>query len=153
MTAYLITSLASGFVSGLDNDIDPTAHTSLSVVQVASVLLGTILPIVVALVRKRLSRAARAWALAALSAISGFLTEFINNGDNFVWQQALLTTVVTFAVAVATYYGLWEPTGTTDRVASATSGGGREGGYVEFPRWIYILVLAVAILVIIAIVA
>jgi hypothetical protein len=151
MTVYLITSLASGFVSGLDNDIDPTAHTSLSVVQVASVLLGTVLPILVALVRTRLSRAARAWSLAALSAISGFLTEFINNGDNFVWQQALLTTVVTFAVAVATYYGLWEPTGTTDRVAAATSGTRTEGGYAAAPRWVAVAAGVVAVIVLIAI--
>lgn len=148
MSVYVIT----GLVQGLDNSIDPTAHTNLSVVQVASVLLGTVLPILVALVRNRLSTAARAWALAALSALSGFLTEFINNGSDFVWQQALLTTVVTFAVAVATYYGLWAPTGTTDRVAAITGSSRTEGGYVAAPSWAVYLAVAVAIVVILVLV-
>lgn len=114
---YVITSLVAGFVPYLDNSIDPAA-TNLSLVQVASLLLGTILPIAVALVTKKSwSGQTKAFILAALSALSGFLTEYINS-DNFVWQQALLTTVMTFIVAVATYFGLWSrPNGEGNSIA------------------------------------
>jgi hypothetical protein len=60
----------------------------------------------------------------ALSAVTAFLTEYVNSA-NFVWQQALLTTVVTFVVSVATYYGLWKPTnvaGSTSPTARAITG-------------------------------
>ena len=152
MTVHTITTLAAGFVSGLDNTVDPTAQSDLSLVQVSSVLVGTILPIVVALVSSRVtSRAAKSWMLAGLSALSGFLTEFINSGDNFVWQQALLTTVVTFVVAVATYYGLWNPTGISER-ALDVGHKGTEGGYVTIPTWVYVVLVIVAVLVVIALV-
>lgn len=153
MTVHAITTLAAGFVSGLDNTVDPTAHSDLSLVQVSSILVGTVLPILVALVSTRLtSRAAKSWLLAALSAVSGFLTEFINSGDDFVWQQAVLTTVVTFVVAVATYYGLWNPTGISTRALDTgrTAGGG-EGGYVAAPSWVVVVVIVVAVVVILAI--
>lgn len=95
---------------------DPVA-TSLSAVQVVSVLLGTVYPILVALVTKvSTSSAVKAWLLAALSALSGFGFEFVND-SNFRWDQALLTTVVTFVTAVSTYYGLWKPTQVTAKAA------------------------------------
>lgn len=91
----------------LDNTVDPTAYTGMNAVQVASVLVGVFLPILVAFVTKQTWSAQRkAIILAACSAVTGFLTEFINS-DNFVWQQALLTTIVTFVTAVATHFGLW----------------------------------------------
>lgn len=101
---YAITTLA-----GEVTVPDPVA-SGLNTVQVVSVLLGTLYPILVGLVTKvTTSPAVRAWLLAGLSALSGFGFEFINS-ENFVWQQALLTSVVTFVTAVATYYGLWKPT-------------------------------------------
>lgn len=93
---------------------DPVA-SSLSTVQVVSVLIGTLLPIVVGLVTTRnVSPGIQAVILAALSAVSAFVTEAANSAD-FVWQQALLTTVVTFVTAVSTHYGLWKPTGVSAR--------------------------------------
>lgn len=149
MTVYTITSL----VQGLDNTVDPTANSDLSLVQVSSLLVGTLLPILVALVSTRVtSRAAKSWMLAGLSAVSGFLTEFINSGDNFVWQQALLTTVVTFVVAVATYYGLWNPTGISDRALDTGRGGGREGGAIAIPGWAWIVLIIIGVLIIAALV-
>lgn len=113
-TIYVITTLAAGVVE------DPVAK-SLSTVQVVSVLLGTLYPILVGLVTKRTTSAsARAWMLAGLSAVSGFGFEFINSA-NFVWQQALLTSVVTFVTAVATHYGLWKPTNISTRAINVGS--------------------------------
>jgi predicted membrane-bound dolichyl-phosphate-mannose-protein mannosyltransferase len=96
---------------------DPVA-SSLSTVQVVSVLLGTFYPLAVALVTKKSTNpAVKAWLLAALSAASGFGFEFVNDG-NFRWDQALLTSVVTFVTAVSTYYGLWKPTTVAAKVAA-----------------------------------
>lgn len=120
MHVYAVTTLVAGFVPfELDNSVDPSA-TNVSLVQVASLLVGTILPIVVALVTKRSwSPQTKALVLAALSALSGFLTEFINS-TNFVWQQALLTSIMTFVVAVATYFGLWSrPNGDGNSVSNS----------------------------------
>lgn len=103
-------------------DIDPTAHTGFSTVQVASVLIGTLLPILVGLVTSRVtSSRTKALLLAGLSALTGFLTEYVNS-DNFVWQQAFLTAVVTFVTAVAAHYGLWRPTGASAAAQRAFSG-------------------------------
>lgn len=105
-----------------DGTIDPTAHTGLNAVQVASLLIGVFIPILVGLVTKRVtSPAVKSLLLLALSAVSGFLTEYVNSA-NFVWQQALLTTVVTFVIGVATYYGLWRPTGVAGAAQDALGG-------------------------------
>lgn len=108
MDVFVITTMAA------DNaTIDPTAYSGLNTVQVASLLLGVFLPILVGLVTKVTTNAAvKSLLLLALSCVSGFLTEFVNS-NNFIWQQALLTSVITFVIGVATYYGLWNPTGVT----------------------------------------
>jgi hypothetical protein len=90
--------------------IDPTQGATFDTVQIASVFIGVFIPILVALVTKHSTRASvKSILLAALSAVSGFLTEFVNSGD-FVWQQALLTSVVTFVTGTAAYFGLWKST-------------------------------------------
>lgn len=99
---------------------DPVAN-SISTVQVVSILVGTVLPILVGLVTKTVtSPTIKAVLLLALSGLSGFGSEYIND-PNFVWQQALLTTVVTFVVGVATHFGLWQPTGVTAKVQAIGS--------------------------------
>lgn len=111
-TVFVITTLAA------DNaTIDPTQGATLNTVQVASLLIGVFIPILVGLVTKKITKAAlKSVLLLALSCVSGFLTEFINSA-NFIWQQALLTSVITFVIGVATYYGLWKPTGVADQAA------------------------------------
>lgn len=113
---FIITTLAAD--GGLDNNIDPTAHAGITTVQVASLLIGFFLPILASLVTKQSwSAGIKSIVLLALSAITGFLTEFVNSAD-FVWQQALLTSVMTFVVGVATYYGLWHPTGVSTKAGN-----------------------------------
>lgn len=96
---------------------DPVAP--ITTVQVASLFIGVFIPIVVSLVTKQVTSArTKAILLVALSAASGFLTELVND-SNFVWQQALLTAVMTFVTGTAAYFGLWRPTGVADKAQLA----------------------------------
>lgn len=83
-------------------------------VQLISLGVGTILPLVVGLVTKAsTSSGAKALWLAALSAASGFLTELGVEGDGFMWSTALITWGGTFIVGVGSHFGLLKPTGLT----------------------------------------
>lgn len=98
--------------------VDETLH----VVQVISLLVGVVLPVLVGLVTKvTTSESTKAILLAALSAVSGFLSEYgaAVGAGTFNWFDALLTAITTFVVAVAMHYGLWKPTGVAAR-AQAT---------------------------------
>lgn len=86
--------------------------TTLGAVQVVSLLVGVILPILVGIVTKHTtSGGVKAILLALLSAVSGILTEYLANPDTLNWAAAGLTWLATFLVAVATYFGVWRPTG------------------------------------------
>jgi len=101
-------------------DIDPIAG-SISTVQVASMFIGIFIPILVGLVTKvTTAPLVKSMLLLGLAAISGFLTEFVND-PSFEWQQALLTSVVTFITGVAFYFGVWTPTGVTASVQAVGS--------------------------------
>lgn len=98
-----------------DNDIIANGFNT---VQIVSLFVGTVIPILTALITKSTAPSGvKAVTALALSAVAAFGTEFINHTDNFYWQGALLTTLLTFMVSVATYYGLWRPT----NVAGASS--------------------------------
>lgn len=93
--------------------VDTSAHQ----VQIFSLLLGVILPLIVALVTTRVtSPAVKAWLLAGLSAVTGILTEYAHSigAGSFDWWAAITTWLGTFLVAVGTYYGLWKHTPITD---------------------------------------
>lgn len=90
---------------------------SLDTVQLVSMLIGVVLPVVVGLVTTRVTHpGAKAILLAALSAVSGFATEWLGDPDAFVFQNALFSWVQTFVVAVASHYGLWKPTRVSAKV-------------------------------------
>jgi hypothetical protein len=144
-SVYIITTLAAENAT-----IDPTQHSTLNAVQVASLLIGVFIPILVGLVTKvTTSPALKSILLLALSAVSGFLTEFVNSA-NFIWQQALLTTVVTFVIGVATYYGLWTPTGVTAKAQAAFSQPKNEVGQMPIERVLVIGILAIIFFVLLA---
>jgi small basic protein len=83
--------------------------------QYISFLVGIVLPLLVGLVTTRVTNSgAQAVLLAALAAVSGFLSELLS--DTFDLKAALLTWIGTFLVAVGTHYGFWKPTGTTAKV-------------------------------------
>lgn len=99
---YVITTLAA-------NTAD-LAPNSISGEQYLSALVGVVLPILVALVTKvSTSATAKSLLLLVLSGVSGFLTEAMS--ANFMWQQALFGTVLTFVIGTAMLFGLWKPTG------------------------------------------
>jgi hypothetical protein len=82
---------------------------------VIQLLVATILPIMVGLVTTRVTSAGRkAWLLAALSLVTSVLVEWgsaLNAKETFDIGIALIAAIPTFAVSVATHYGLWKPTG------------------------------------------
>ena len=91
----------------LNNTVDPTAHTGFDKVQISAILIGVVLPLLVGLVTKRYtSPTVKALLLLAASALTAFITEWANS-ENFVWQQALLTLILTFGTGVVAHQGLW----------------------------------------------
>lgn len=86
-----------------------------TIVQLA---LTVVLPIIVGLVTTRVtSSAAKAWLLAALTLLTSLLAELaraLAAGTVYDLGVALLAAVPAFAISVATHYGLWKPTGTSE---------------------------------------
>ena len=82
---------------------------------VIQLILTVLLPIAVGLVTTRTtSSAAKAWLLAGLTLVSTIVTGIGNAvAENvpFDLGAALLLAIPSFAISVATYYGLWKPTG------------------------------------------
>lgn len=64
--------------------------------------------------RASASPGVKAVALLALTAVTQFVSSWIDNFDNFDWKVYGLNIVVGFVVAVASYLGLWKPTGTAE---------------------------------------
>lgn len=96
--------------------------------QVLTLVVGTLLPILVALVTRRMaSSGLKATALALLAAITGFLSELLQSLESntaFDLQAAIVNWFGAFVIAVAVHYGLWKPiglTGTDGAVALKTS--------------------------------
>jgi len=90
-----------------------------------SLLVATILPILVGLVTKTETSAARkAIFLASIALVAGLASQLLaalQAGIPFDLFAALVQGVGTFAVAVALHYGLWKPTG----VAAAAQATGK----------------------------
>lgn len=88
---------------------------TLDPILVVQLLLAVILPIIVGLVTTRVtSGAKKAWLLAGLTLVSTILTGIgvaLNENTVFDLGQAILLAIPSFAISVATYYGLWKPTG------------------------------------------
>lgn len=94
-------------------------------VLVVSLVLSLVLPMVVALVTKaHAASSLKSIVLLALSAITGFLTQYVASPVGFRWQGALVVSITTFAQAVASHYGLLSNVGVTGSdglIAQATS--------------------------------
>jgi len=88
---------------------------SLDPALVVQLILAVFLPIGVGLVTTRVtSGAKKAWLLAGLSLLTSLLTQFsaaLASQTPFDVGLALLAVIPAFAISVATYYGLWKPTG------------------------------------------
>lgn len=90
---------------------------TVTLAQLISMIVGTLLPILVAVITDRAaSGATKAVTLLALAALSSFLSAWLvalNTGGAFDWSQAAFGVLVTFVVAVATHFGLWKPANVT----------------------------------------
>jgi len=74
------------------------------------ILVATVLPMLVALVTSRIAApSVKALTLIVLSAIGGWLTELQASGGTFVLRNAIVTTVTTLVVAIASHFGIWKP--------------------------------------------
>jgi small basic protein len=99
-------------------------------VQLLTLLVSVILPILVALSTNRLaSPGLKAVVLALLAAVVGFLSELLDalvDNTSFDLGTAVMSWVTAFIIAVASHYGLLKPTGitgTNGAVAQAVPGG------------------------------
>lgn len=82
---------------------------------VTQIVLAVVLPILVGLVTTRVTKGStKAWLLAGLTLATSVITQIavaIANSVAFDLGLALLAAIPAFAISVATYYGLWKPTG------------------------------------------
>lgn len=86
----------------------------------ANLAVGVLIPIAVAFVTKEVTGSGvKAITLAALAAVSGVLMNYIDVGS--ITEDSVTQAVTNFIIAVATYYGLWKPTGTTGTIQTKTS--------------------------------
>lgn len=92
---------------------------------VVQLILTVVMPILVGLVTNRTtSGKAKAWLLAAFTVITSVVTELGDAaiaGTPFDLGLSLLLAIPAFAISVATYYGLWKPTGVAVAAQDVTS--------------------------------
>lgn len=93
-------------------------------VTLLTLVVGTVLPVLVALVTTRVtSSGKKAVLLAVLSAVAGLLSELLNAlqaGVPYDVFAGLVTAVTVFIIAVALHFGLWKPTGVAAKVQGET---------------------------------
>lgn len=88
--------------------------------QLVTVLSGVVIPLLVGVLTKM---AAPAWlksiSNAALSALGSVLSTA--QLDYWNWKWFIISWASTFTVSIASYYGVWKPTGVAPRVQEATA--------------------------------
>lgn len=98
-----------------------TLTYSLDVVQILTLLAGTVLPILVGLVTTRVTEpAVKGVILASLSAAAALVGEALTAaqaGTPYDVGRGIVMALGVWAIAVATHYGLWKPTGAADAAA------------------------------------
>lgn len=92
-------------------------------VSILNILVGTIIPILVGIVAKKVAHAGLKASLnASLSVASAVLISGIENGGTLgTWQELAGAAVLTFVVSISAYYGFWKPTGTAEIVQDKTA--------------------------------
>lgn len=91
-------------------------------VQILTVISGVLIPLIVGLIAKEVtSSSVKAILNALLSAIAGGIAAAIDAGGAIEdWRVWLFHIALTWVVSIATYYGLWKPTGVAPKVNHAT---------------------------------
>lgn len=87
-----------------------------------TLLSSLVLPLLVGIVTKDVaSRAIKSTALLFLSAANGVVSSAIANAG-ILTKETAVAAVISFVVAVGSYYGFLEPSGAAAKVADKTSG-------------------------------
>lgn len=83
-----------------------------------------LMPLVVGLITKPTTPAAvQALLLTLASLVNGVLSAALAAGDGFDWYKAILQAAVSFVIAVASHFGVWKPTGATQKALAVGSRG------------------------------
>lgn len=89
--------------------------------QTIAVIGGIVLPLLVAIVtRADAPPAVKAVVNGLLAAVAAWVATVIP-GTPIDLKSALVTIGIAWGTSIASYFGLWKPSGVTDAVASATS--------------------------------
>lgn len=87
-----------------------------------SVIIGAVIPLLVALVTKlHASSTIKSLSLVFLTAVSTVVTQVVAAGGTFDARHLLINFAETFVVAIATYYGVYKPTGVAPAVQEKTA--------------------------------
>jgi hypothetical protein len=88
-----------------------------------SFVVSTVLPLLVGLVTREVTHAGlKAVLLALLTAATGLGSAWLASNDAgipFDWETGIITWIQNFIVAVAAHFGLWKPTGVTDKAQAS----------------------------------
>lgn len=88
--------------------------------QLISVLTGVIIPLLVGVLTKmNAASAVKSICNAGLSALGSVLATM--QLDAWSWKWFVISWMSTFTVSIASYYGLWKPTGAAPAVQNATA--------------------------------
>lgn len=97
-------------------------------VHLANLLVGTVIPLLVALVTKEVASSGVKGVLnAVLSAIGGALTVYVAAGGAVDVVGMAHAGIETFVVSIATYYGVYKATGLSTKVQAKTANVGVGG--------------------------
>lgn len=89
---------------------------------IVNFVLGTLIPIITALVVKDVaSPGIKATVNAVLAAITGALVVALQAGGILNWQSLAVSVAITVGTAVIAYFGLLKPTGVTGAISSSTA--------------------------------
>lgn len=85
-------------------------------------IIGFLIPLVTALVTKSVAAPGlKSVVTTVLSAITAALAVLVApDGHAFAWQSFINAFINAFVVAIASYHGLWKPTGVAGSLANAT---------------------------------
>lgn len=87
--------------------------------QVVALLVGTVLPLLTGLVTKaEVGKHVRAVVLLVLAGVTSVLTELgasLSTGTSFELGTVVLAALGTFLVGVGVHFGLWKPTGASNK--------------------------------------
>lgn len=91
-------------------------------VSTLNLIAGLVIPLLVALVSKRVaSSGVKGLLNALLSAIAGIIVVGIDNNGAFEANAVLNAGIATFVTSISAYYGIWKPTGVAQGVRNATA--------------------------------